>query len=66
MRNLSVEDVKRLLGVRFIPGSPEEIEVLRAWTQDLVQAKGEGYLRKYRRKLCREWTRMRDRGLSRV
>jgi len=52
--------------MRSIPGSPEEVEVLRAWTQNLVQKKGEGYVRKYRRKLCRDWTRMRNSGLSRV
>ena len=66
MRYVSVEDMKRLLGVRFISGSPEEIEVLRAWTQNLVQEEGEVYVRKYRRKLCRDWMRMRDSGLSRV
>jgi hypothetical protein len=43
MRYVSVEDMKRLLGVRFIPGSPEEIEVPRAWTQNLVQEEGEVY-----------------------
>jgi hypothetical protein len=63
---LSVEEMKRLLGEPLLPGSPEEIEVLRAWTQSLVRKKGERYVRRVRRRLCRDWRSVLDRGLSSV
>jgi hypothetical protein len=63
---LSVEEMKKLLDEPSLPGSPEEIEVLRAWTQSLVQRKGERYVRRARRRLCRDWRCMLERGLSHV
>jgi hypothetical protein len=66
MADLTLEDVKELLGTQSIPGSPEELEVLTEWTQGVVRRKGPRYVRKNRKRLFRDWEFMRKLGLSRV
>lgn|GEM_PF-5316944 len=66
MACLRVEEMKRLLEEPLLPGSAEEVEGLRAWTRSLVRKKGERYVRRVRRRLCRDWRSVLDRGLSSV
>ena len=66
MVKLSLEDVKELLGASVLPGSPEELEVLVQWTQGVVKRKGVGYVKKYRKRLYRDWESVRALGLSRI
>jgi hypothetical protein len=66
MAEFTLEDVKELLGTELIPGSPEELAVLTEWTQGVVRRKGTRYVRKNRKRLCRDWEFVRQLGLSRV
>jgi hypothetical protein len=66
MDQLAFDKVKDLLDIPHIPGSPEEQEILVHWTQVLAEQKGEDYIRRYRKKLFREWKFMLQLGLSRV
>jgi hypothetical protein len=66
MAKLSLEDVKELLGASSLPGSPEELEVLVQWTQGVVRRKGVNYVKRYRKRLYRDWKSIRALGLSRI
>jgi hypothetical protein len=66
MEQFTLDEVKDLLGAESIPGSPEELEVLIQWTQGLVHRRGELYVRKYRKRLYKDWESIRRLGLSRV
>ena len=59
-------EVQELFGTTNIPGSPQELEVLRHWTEELVSRKGEKYVRKYRKRLYRVWLFILQMGLTRV
>jgi hypothetical protein len=63
---MTLEDAKDLLGASMIPGSPEEVEVFLHWTERLIQRKGEDYVRRYRRRLFRQWESLLRLGLSRI
>ena len=66
MDQLTLEDVKDLYGISHIPGAPEEQKILVHWTQMLSEQKGDEYIRKYRKKLYREWKLVLDLGLSNI
>ena len=66
MEKLTLDDVLKLLGTKSIPGSPEEQEVLVQWTEYLAQNKGEKYIRKYRKRIFRDWQNILEYGLSRI
>jgi hypothetical protein len=55
MSDLSLEKVSDLLGKQEIPGSENELKILRARIQELVDMNGEDWVRQNRRKLLEEW-----------
>ncbi len=63
---LTTENIKDLLGTAQIPGSPDEQKILLHWAQALIDTRGEEYVRKYRRKLIRDWRIVLAIGLSRI
>jgi hypothetical protein len=63
---LTSEDVKELFGISHIPGAPEEQKILVHWAQMLSEQKGNQYIRKYRKRLYKEWKLMLQLGLSKV
>jgi hypothetical protein len=55
MSDLSLEKVSDLLGKQEIPGSENELKILCARIQELVDMNGEDWVRQNRRKLLEEW-----------
>lgn len=43
---LSLEEVRNLLGVQFIPGTPGQLERLRKWIESLVEKRGNTFVLK--------------------
>lgn len=66
MNRLTIDEVRELLGAKKLPGSPEELNVLVEWTQDILEDKGRDYLRKHRKTLYGRWIYMLQFGISRV
>jgi len=66
MDQLTLEDVKDLYGISHILGTPEEQKILVHWTQILSKQKGDEYIRKYRKKLYKDWKLVLELGLSNV
>ena len=63
---MTLEDVKDLYGISHISGEPEEQKILVYWTQMLSEQKGDEYIRKYRKRLYKEWKLVLELGLSNV
>lgn len=55
MTRLSFEDVKNLLGVQTIHGTPGQQERLRKWIEGLVAHHGNTYVLENRQSLCDQW-----------
>ena len=55
MAELSLEKVSDLLGTQEIPGSENEIKILRVRIRELVEMNGEAWVRQNRQKLLDEW-----------
>ena len=51
----NLEDLKKELGVQSLPGSPEALQTLLKWTQELAKEKGPNYLRENRHLLLAQW-----------
>ena len=66
MDHMTLEDVKDLYGISHIPGEPEEQKILVYWTQMLSEQKGDEYIRKYRKRLYKDWKLVLKLGLSNV
>jgi hypothetical protein len=66
MYQLGLDDVKEMLGDVRLPGNHQELEVLVHWIQRLVHTEGEDYVRRHRKKLCRDWACMLEFGLSNI
>jgi hypothetical protein len=64
MDQFTLDNVRELLGTSNIPGSPEELEVLVKWTHRLAKQKGTNYVRRYRRRLYKDWKHVLEVGLS--
>ena len=52
---LSMERLYNLLGWDQVPGSREELKVLRAWLAELAENKGEDWIRRHRFMLRDQW-----------
>ena len=57
MTQLSLEDVKNLLGVQSMPGTPGQLERLRRWIECLVEMRGSAFVMENRRGLLEQWER---------
>ncbi len=57
MTRLSLEDVKNLLGVQYMPGTPGQLERLRRWIESLVEKRGNAFVLENRRGLLDQWKR---------
>ena len=55
MAELSLEKVSDLLGKLEIPGSENELKVLRVRIRELVEMNGEDWVRQNSQKLLDEW-----------
>ena len=59
MKNLTLEDVSKLLGKKELPGTEAELRTLVRWTNDLVERNGKDYVRKHSKHLLEEWDYIR-------
>jgi hypothetical protein len=57
LTRLSLEDVKNLLGVQYMPGTPGQLERLRRWIESLVEKRGNTFVLENRRGLLDQWKR---------
>jgi hypothetical protein len=57
LTRLSLEDVKNLLGVQYVSGTPGQLERLRRWIESLVEKRGNTYVLENRRGLLDQWKR---------
>jgi len=57
LTRLSLEDVKNLLGVQYMPGTPGQLERLRKWIESLVEKRGNTFVLENRRGLLDQWER---------
>ncbi len=55
MTHLSLEDVKDLLDVQNILGTPGQLERLRRWMQSIVDRRGKDFVRENRQNLLEQW-----------
>ncbi len=55
MTRLSLEDVKNLLGVQYVSGTPGQLERLRRWIESLVEKRGNTFVLENRRGLLDQW-----------
>ena len=55
MKNLTLEDVSKLLGKKEFKGSKAELQLLARLTSKVVDRKGEDYVRKNRKALLSQW-----------
>ena len=55
MAELSLEKVSDLLGTQEIPGSENELKILRIRIRELVEMNGENWVRQNRQKLLKQW-----------
>ncbi len=55
MACLSLEDVKSLLGIDTINGTPRQVERLRRWIEGLVDTRGNAFVLENRRSLLCQW-----------
>ena len=55
MAELSLEKVSDLLGKLEIPGSENELKILRVRIRELVEMNGEDWVRQHSQKLLDEW-----------
>jgi hypothetical protein len=49
------EDVLELLGPEPLPGDERELAVLREWTEEFVQERGEDWVKKNRNMFRSQW-----------
>lgn len=66
MVRLTSNDLEELLEICPLPGSSHELEVLAFWIEDILDNKGEVYIKRNRRKLIRDWSNILNYGLSRI
>ncbi len=52
---MRIEEVAALLGLKQIPGSPQEREVLCTRIEDLARINGDAWVKANRERLLREW-----------
>jgi hypothetical protein len=57
LTRLSLEDVKNLLGVQYVSGTPGQLERLRRWIESLVEKRGNTFVLENRRGLLDQWKR---------
>ena len=66
MAQLTPGDLEELLGNQAIPGSYQEQQVLSAWLDNIINTKGERYIKRNRKKLMRNWAEILQYGLARI
>jgi hypothetical protein len=66
MVRLKPGDLKELFEIRQLPGTSQELEVLAFWVSDLLENKGEKYVKRNRRRLLRDWSSILEYGLSNI
>ena len=66
MVRLTPSDLEELFEICHIPGSSQELEVLAFWVSDLLENKGEKYVKRNRRRLLRDWSSILEYGLSNI
>lgn len=66
MRQVTPADFERLFENKKVPGSYQEQEILAAWVGNILERKGEEYLRRKHRKILKDWIGILKYGLSRI
>ena len=66
MPQLTHGDLIELLEHRAIPGSYQDLKVLSAWIEEIIDTKGKTYVKRNRKRILKNWNEILEFGLTKI